>query len=154
MLEYSHACLFPYCLWLLFHYSIRVKQLWQTPTISPVEHEILSEPLQKKFANTWLTISVSFPHFLFKTKLTHIYSHIFWINWEMNEGFPGGTNGKESAASARDARNASSIPGWERSPGVGNGTPPQYSCLENSMGRGARRPPIHRATKSWMWLST
>ena len=31
----------------------------------------------------------------------------------------------------------SSIPGWERSPGKENGNPPQYSCLENSMDRGA-----------------
>ena len=31
---------------------------------------------------------------------------------------------------------ASSIPGWGRSPGVGNGNPLQYSWLENSMGRG------------------
>ena len=29
------------------------------------------------------------------------------------------------------------IPGWERSPGVGNGSPLQYPCLENSMDRGA-----------------
>ena len=30
-----------------------------------------------------------------------------------------------------------SIPGWGRSPGGGNGNPLQYSCLENSMDRGA-----------------
>ena len=30
------------------------------------------------------------------------------------------------------------IPGWGRSPGVGNGNPLQYSCLENPMDRGAR----------------
>ena len=30
-----------------------------------------------------------------------------------------------------------SIPGLGRSPGEGNGNPLQYSCLENSMGRGA-----------------
>ena len=29
------------------------------------------------------------------------------------------------------------IPGWGRSPGEGNGTPLQYSCLENTMDRGA-----------------
>ena len=36
-----------------------------------------------------------------------------------------------------DERNVGLIPGLGRSPGVGNGTPLQYSCLENSMGRGA-----------------
>ena len=36
--------------------------------------------------------------------------------------------------------------GSERSSGVGNGTPLQYSCLENSMGRGARWATVHGAT--------
>ena len=45
-------------------------------------------------------------------------------------GFPGGLVSKESACNIRDA---GSIPGWGRSPGEGNGTPLQYSCLENPM---------------------
>ena len=48
--------------------------------------------------------------------------------------FPGGSDGKESACSAGDL---SSIPGSERFYGEGNGNPLQYSCLVNSMGRGA-----------------
>ena len=40
-------------------------------------------------------------------------------------------------ANAGDAGDASSIPGLGRLPGVGNGNPLQYSCLENSMDRGA-----------------
>ena len=36
---------------------------------------------------------------------------------------------------------------------VGNGTPLQYLCLENSMGRGAWRVTVHGATKSWTRLS-
>ena len=36
-----------------------------------------------------------------------------------------------------DARDEGSMPGSGRSPGVGHGNPLQYSCLENSMGRGA-----------------
>ena len=51
-------------------------------------------------------------------------------------GFPGGSDGKESACSARDP---DSIPGSGRSPGEGNGNPLQYSYLENSMDRGAWR---------------
>ena len=39
-------------------------------------------------------------------------------------------------AKAKDARDAGSIPGRERSPGEGHGNPFQYSCLENSMDRG------------------
>ena len=48
-------------------------------------------------------------------------------------GFPGGSDGKESAC---DAGDPSSIPGSGRSPGEGNGSPLQYSCLENPMDRG------------------
>ena len=45
-------------------------------------------------------------------------------------GFPGGSDGKESACNAGDL---GSIPGLGRSPGEENGNPLQYSCLENSM---------------------
>ena len=41
-----------------------------------------------------------------------------------------------------------SIPGSGRSPGEGNGNPLQYSCLENSMGRGAWRATVHGMTES------
>ena len=44
---------------------------------------------------------------------------------------------KNPPANAGDARALGSIPGVGRSPGVGNGDPLQYSCLENSMDRGA-----------------
>ena len=44
---------------------------------------------------------------------------------------------KNLPASAGDGRNVGSIPGSGRSPGIGNGNPLQYSCLENSMDRGA-----------------
>ena len=47
-------------------------------------------------------------------------------------GFPGGSDGKESACNAGDP---GSIPGLGRSTGEGNGYPPQYSCLENPMQR-------------------
>ena len=46
--------------------------------------------------------------------------------------FPGGPDGK-----ACNAGDLGSIPGSGRSPGEGNGSPLQYSCLENSMDRGA-----------------
>ena len=44
---------------------------------------------------------------------------------------------KNPLANAGDTRDSGSIPGSERSPGVGNGKPLQYSCLENPMDRGA-----------------
>ena len=44
---------------------------------------------------------------------------------------------KNLPANAGDTRETGSIPGSGRSPGVGNGNPLQYSCLENLMDRGA-----------------
>ena len=41
------------------------------------------------------------------------------------------------------------IPGSGRSPGVGNGNPLHYSCLENSMERGALWSIVHGVAKSW-----
>ena len=61
---------------------------------------------------------------------------------------------KNPPANAGDARNVGSIPGSGRSPGVGNGNPHQYSCLENSMDRGAWQTIIHRVAKSWTRLSS
>ena len=37
--------------------------------------------------------------------------------------------------------------------GEGNGTPLQYSCLENPMDGGAWWAPVHRVAKSWTWLN-
>ena len=65
-------------------------------------------------------------------------------------GFPGGSNGKESACNVGDLR---SIPGSGQSPGEGNDYPLQYSCLENSMDRGAWQATVHRVTKSRTQLS-
>ena len=42
------------------------------------------------------------------------------------------------------------ILGSERSPGEGNGTPRQHSCLENPMARGARQSTVHGAAESGM----
>ena len=52
-------------------------------------------------------------------------------------GFPGGSVVKNPPANAGDVGDVCSIPGSGRSPGGGNGNPLQYSCLENSMDRGA-----------------
>ena len=54
---------------------------------------------------------------------------------------------KSPSANAEEARDTGSIPELGRSPGVGNGTLLQYSCLENSMGRGAWRATVHRVVE-------
>ena len=67
-----------------------------------------------------------------------------------SQGFPGGS---EVKASARNAGDLGLIPGSGRSPGEGNGNPLQYSCLENSMNRGAWWATVHRVAKSRTRLS-
>ena len=57
---------------------------------------------------------------------------------------------KESACNERDQ---GLIPGLGRSPGEGNGFPLQYSCLENSMDRGAWQATVHGVAKSQTPLS-
>ena len=61
-------------------------------------------------------------------------------------GFPGGSDGKESACNAGDS---GLIPGLGSSPGEGNGSPLQYSCLENSVDRGAWQAIVQGVAKSW-----
>ena len=56
-------------------------------------------------------------------------------------------------ASACNAGDLGSIPGWGRSSGEGNGNPLQYSCLENSMDGGAWWARVHRVTESLMKTS-
>ena len=66
-------------------------------------------------------------------------SGLFW-------GFPGGAMVKKNMPA--NSGDADLIPGSERSPEVGNGNPFQYSCLENSMDRGAWQAMVHSVTES------
>ena len=64
---------------------------------------------------------------------------------------------KNPPANAGDIRNTGLIPGSRRSLGGRHGNPCQYSCLENSMDRGAWRATVHRVAWSQTqlkWLST
>ena len=58
------------------------------------------------------------------------------------KGFPGGSDGKESAEVL------GSVPGLGRSPGEGSGYTLQYSGLDNPMHRGAWWATVHRVAKS------
>ena len=69
-------------------------------------------------------------------------------------GFPGGSVVKNLPANAGDTGDLGLIPGLGRSPGKGNGTPFQYSCLENPMNRGAWWATVFGVAKSWTRLST
>ena len=91
----------------------------------------------------------------------YIYTpHIFFIHSSVNGhlgcihvyivGFPGGSDGK---AFTHNEGDPGLIPVSGRSPGEGNGNPLQYSCLENSMDRGAWWATVHGVTKSQTQLS-
>ena len=69
------------------------------------------------------------------------------------QGFPGCSRDKESACNAGDTRDMGLIPRSGRFPGGGNGTPLQYSCLENPMDRGAWWATVHGAVQSQTQLS-
>ena len=56
---------------------------------------------------------------------------------------------KNLPANAGGVRDAASIPRLGRSLGEGHGNPPQYSCMENSMDRGALQTAIQGVAKSW-----
>ena len=60
-------------------------------------------------------------------------------------GFPGGSSSKESTCNAEDP---GLIPGSGRCPGEGNDKSLQYSCLEDSMDRGAWQATVHGVTDS------
>ena len=74
----------------------------------------------------------------------------FSCGYGLTQGFPDGSEVKESAYNAGDLGSFSEL---ERSPGEENSYPFQYSCLENSMNREAWWATVHGITKSQTWLS-
>ena len=77
-----------------------------------------------------------------------------WTVHELSLGFPGGTVVKNLPANAGDIRDMDSTPGSVKAPGEGNSYPLQYSCLENSMDRGAWLGIVHGVAKSLTRLNT
>ena len=69
-------------------------------------------------------------------------------------GLPSWLSIKNLPVIAGDKGDVGSVSGLGRSFGRRNGTPLQYSCLENSMGKGAWWAIVHGVTKSWTCLST
>ena len=79
--------------------------------------------------------------------LKHVKAYVLYY---LVGGFPDDSAGKESACNAGDQ---GSIPESGRSSGEGNGNPLQFSCLENSMDRGAWGATVHGVAKSRTRLS-
>ena len=89
-------------------------------------------------------------HFNYSYSFCLLYcsSHTFKLYIIFKWGFPGGAIVKNSPV---NAGKMGSTPGSGRSSEEGNGNSFQYSCLENSIDRGARQAAFHRVTKSWTW---
>ena len=88
---------------------------------------------------------------LFQIKIFIIYNQDYpRVLKCVHQDFPGGSDGKASTYNAGDP---GSIPGLGRSSGEENGNPLQYSCLENSMDRGAWWVTVNGVTKSQTWLN-
>ena len=97
-------------------------------------------------------------YYILEARVNNVMKHIvkekFYLSqnllfWGVG-GLPGISDGKESACNAGDP---DLIPGLGKSPGVGNGYPLQYSCLENSMDRGAWWATVHGIAKNQTRLS-
>ena len=73
------------------------------------------------------------------------YRVLSYIYDVLKTGFPGVSDGKEFSCNVGDL---GSIPGLGRSPGEGNSYTLQYSCLENSLARGAWQVTVRGVTKS------
>ena len=83
--------------------------------------------------------------------LLHVGQQIqVWFGNTLTPFFPQGLVGKEAAPNAEEP---GSVPEWGRSPREGNGNALQYSCLENSMDKGAWWATVHGVTKSRTQLS-
>ena len=77
------------------------------------------------------------------------YRKASWLcSPEFCMGFPDGSVVNNPPDNAGDIRDMGLIPGLGRCPGVGNGKPLQYSCLEKSVVRGAWRATVHGVAKS------
>ena len=84
---------------------------------------------------------------LLRRNLPNLFSHLS-VDEHSGWGFPSGAVVKNLPASAEDARHMGLIPGSGRSPGAGIGSPLHYSCLENSVDRGAWQATVHRVIRS------
>ena len=120
----------------------RNKQIFVCPQIVKIKPDFHSHDSTK---NPSLTLPASIPSnsktlifFLHKFDLVYLLSILF-------EGFPGGSVSKVYTCNAGDP---GSIPELGRSPGEENGYPLLYSCLENSMDRGAQPAIVHVVAKN------
>ena len=116
--------------------------------------ERISYIRQKEESDGFRRLPSSLAYFSFRRLINNVPVLLFKVlcmankllhfNW-LPLGLPGGSDGEESAC---NTGNPGLIPGWRRCPGGGNGSPLQYSCLENPLDKGAWWATVHGVTKS------
>ena len=94
----------------------------------------------RRATKSWTWLSTNTPLRLVELNLTIIFTVSI-----LYRGFPGGSDGKESACNGEDL---GLIPGLGISPGEGHGNPLQYSCLENPMDRESWQATIRSVSES------
>ena len=95
----------------------------------------LSAPIQLNKGERESVIQIKVCVLLF---ISQIQEQVGFLRWHS-----GKKKKKNLPANAGDTRDMGLIPGSGQSPGVGNGNLLQYSCLENSMDRGAWQATVH-----------
>ena len=101
----------------------------------------------------WTSFPFGSPQSIGSSSLCHtVGSHQLSILYIVL-GFPSRTSGKETACQCRRCKRCGFDPWVGRIPGEGNGKSLLYSCLENSLDRGAWWATVYRVTKSRTQLS-
>ena len=112
---------------------MRITKPFQVPSLQ-LQYELLQSKFLTDGVQRWGSMEKSHA----------CKGHFFLALTISQDSFLGGSAVKKSTCNAGDA---GSIPGLRRCPGGGNGNPLQYSCLENSMDRGAWWNTVHGAVK-------
>ena len=134
--------------------SLVAQRIKRLPAMQEIQIQSLGweDPLEKEMAThssilAWRIPWTEEPGGLQSTGVTKSRTRLNDFTFTFNFRW---LRGKESACNAGDP---GSIPASGRSPGEGNGNPLQYSCLENSMDRGAWWATVHGVTKSQTQLN-
>ena len=106
------------------------------------------EPLPRAWGNSGVT--VMFTIYTAVVSWMRVYIYSFFDQYM--QLCSGGIAIKNPPTHAGAIRDKGVILGSRRSPGEGCGNPCQYSCLENSMDRGAWQTIVHGTAKSQTWL--
>ena len=99
------------------------------------------------------TVEVNLGYLSEGVAVTLLHCEVTLFPFALLWGFPAGSVVKSLTDNAGDTRYMGSIPGSGKSPGVGNSNQLQYSCLKNSMDRGAWWAAVYGVAKSLTGLS-